>query len=100
MQSLSNSPCLAKNGLPGDPAETIYFLHRGKVKLAYLDESGKRLALTICRVGEPFGEMALAGEERRQLIAEALSDVELCMISRQDLLRVAQNHQTGGRSPK
>jgi len=78
--------------LPGDPADTVYFLHRGSVKLVYLDESGRRLALTICRVGEPFGEMVLTGEERRRLIAEALSDTELCMISKQDLLRVAQKY--------
>lgn len=51
--------------LPGDPADTVYFLHRGRVKLVYLAESGKRLTLAICRVGEPFGEMVLAGEERR-----------------------------------
>ncbi len=78
--------------LPGDPAEMIYFLHWGKVKLAYLDESGRRFALGICKVGQPFGELALLGEERRRLIAEALCDAELCMISKHDLLRLAQRY--------
>ncbi len=79
--------------LPGDPSDFVYFLHKGRVKLAYLDESGKRLTLAICRMGELFGEMALLGEERRSLIAEALEDVELCIVSGKDLLRFADTHQ-------
>lgn len=78
--------------LPGDPSDFVYFLHKGRVKLAYLDESGKRLTLSICRVGELFGEMALMGEQRRRLIAEALEDVELCIVSSDDLLRFAEEH--------
>jgi len=79
--------------LPGDPSDFVYFLHKGRVKLAYLDESGKRLTLSLCRVGELFGEMALLGEQRRKLIAEALEDVELCIVSSDDLLRFASQHQ-------
>lgn len=76
--------------LPGDPSDTIFFLRKGRVKLAYLDESGKRLTLMICGRGEPFGEMALAGEEERTLIAEALENVELCAVSKDELLRFAE----------
>jgi len=76
--------------LPGDPSDTIFFLRKGRVKLAYLDESGKRLTLMICGRGEPFGEMALAGEEQRTLIAEALENVELCAVSKEELLRFAE----------
>jgi CRP-like cAMP-binding protein len=78
--------------LPGDPSDTIFFLRKGRVKLAYLDESGKRLTLTICGRGEPFGEMALAGEERRTLIAEALENVELCAVSKDELLYFAEEN--------
>jgi CRP/FNR family transcriptional regulator len=78
--------------LPGDPSDFVYFLHRGRVKLAYLDESGKRLTLSICRVGELFGEMALVGEQRRKLVAEALEDVELCIVAGDDLMRFADQH--------
>ncbi len=76
--------------MPGDPGDTIYFLRAGRVKLALLDESGRRLTLMICHRGEPFGEMALAGEEQRKLIAEALDHVELCAVSKDELLRFAQ----------
>ncbi len=79
--------------LPGDPSDFVYFLHRGRVKLAYLDESGKRLTLAICRVGELFGEMALLGEKRRKLVAEALEDAELCIVAGEDLMRFADHHK-------
>ena len=78
--------------LPGDPGDTIYFLRKGRVKLAYLDESGKRLTLMIRQKGEPFGEIALAGEEHRKLIAEALESTELCAISSTTLLGYAEEN--------
>lgn len=78
--------------LPGDPSDAIYFLRKGRVKLVYLDESGKRLTLSICKRGEPFGEMALAGEVRRSLIAETLDDVELCIVSKVHLLQFMHNN--------
>jgi len=78
--------------LPGDPSESVYFLKKGRVKLAHLDESGKKLTLTICERGEPFGEMALAGEDERSLIAETLEDVELCIVSKRDLLGFARDN--------
>ncbi len=75
--------------LPGDPGNTVYFLRRGQVRLDYLDHSGRRLTLKICRRGEPFGEAALAGEAARRLLAEAQNQVELCAIDRDDLMAFA-----------
>ncbi len=71
---------------PGDPSDFVYFLHHGRVKLSYLDDSGKRFTATICKQGELFGEMALLGEQRRRLIAEALEDIALCIVSSRDMI--------------
>ncbi len=76
--------------LPGDKGDTVYFLRKGRVKLAYLDQSGKRLTLMIRQHGELFGETALIGEEERRLIAEALENAEMCTISKYDLLKFAE----------
>ena len=78
--------------LPGDPSDTIYFLRKGRVKLVHLDEGGKRLTLTICKRGEPFGEMALAGEVKRSLVAEALDEVELCIVTKSDLMKFVEKN--------
>lgn len=74
---------------PGDPASTVYFLKRGRVKLVYLDESGRKLTLAICGPGQPFGELDLEGKAQHRLMAQALTDVELCVISRGALLEFA-----------
>jgi len=78
--------------LPGDPGDTVYFLRRGRVKLDYLDDSGRRLTLRFFGRGEPFGENALAGEQRRRLVAEACDAVELCAISKYDLMAFARDN--------
>lgn len=78
--------------LPGDPSDFVYFLHHGRVKLSYLDESGKRFMLTICKQGELFGEMAMLGERQRRLIAEALENVEVCIIASRDLTDFMAEH--------
>lgn len=77
---------------PGDPSETLYTLHHGRVRLAYLDESGRRFTLAIMSAGELFGETALAGEEKRRWIAETLEDTVLCIVHKDDFLRLAQRN--------
>ncbi len=77
---------------PGDPSDTLYTLHHGRVRLAYLDESGRRLTLTIINPGELFGETAITGEQRRRWIAETLEDTVVCIIHKGDFLRLAQNN--------
>jgi CRP/FNR family transcriptional regulator len=77
--------------LPGDPSTTVYFLKKGRVKLVYLAQNGRKLTLAICRPGQPFGELTL-GEEREyhRFFAQALEDVELCLISKDALIHFAQ----------
>jgi CRP/FNR family transcriptional regulator len=75
--------------LPGDPATTVYFLKAGRVKLVYIDESGRRLTMAICRPGQPFGELTLSDDREHRLLAEALTDAELCSIAKSALMQFA-----------
>lgn len=75
---------------PGDPDDSIYFIKQGKVKLAYLDESGRRLTLAILGEGQIFGEMALIGERRRELLAQVLQDAVIYKIDRHRFLRLIE----------
>ena len=65
----------------GDLDDSVYFVKTGKVKLAYLDESGRKLTLNILGEGEILGEMALVGEKRRELIAQALQESRIYSIN-------------------
>jgi len=59
---------------PGTLSTTVYLVEKGRVKLAYLDESGKKLTLSIVDEGEIFGEMCLVGEKQRRHLATAIED--------------------------
>ncbi len=78
----------------GSTSNTVYFIHKGKVKLSYLHPSGKRITLGIRAPGDLFGEMALLGEQRRRHHAEALEDGELYRMSREVFLVLARRYQS------
>ena len=75
---------------PGDLDDYVYYIKQGKVKLAHLDESGRRLTLAILGEGQIFGELALIGERRRELLAQVLQDAVVYKIDRHRFLRLIE----------
>jgi CRP/FNR family cyclic AMP-dependent transcriptional regulator len=51
--------------MQGDPADSLYFLLRGKVQLAVTSHDGKEAIVATLSPGEFFGEGCLAGQPRR-----------------------------------
>jgi CRP/FNR family cyclic AMP-dependent transcriptional regulator len=74
--------------LPGDPSDTLYLIIEGRVKLSYPGRNGRALTLSVLGEGELFGEMALAGGERRELAAEILERTSIWVIDKGDFLRL------------
>jgi CRP-like cAMP-binding protein len=72
----------------GEPADLLYVILGGEVKLYYGDAAGERLLVGICRRGELLGSMDLeptptGGDEAMQLFtAEALSRTKLAIITK------------------
>jgi CRP/FNR family cyclic AMP-dependent transcriptional regulator len=67
------------------PADSVYFLDSGLVKLFKRGEDGKEIILRIVTPGELFGEQALAGEEVRDVrnvSAEVLQEGVIYVIPR------------------
>lgn len=77
---------------PGDVGSAIYHIKKGKVKLAYLDESGRKLTLSILGNGEFFGEMVLIGEKKREFLAQILQDAVLYEIKEHKFLEFVETH--------
>lgn len=67
---------------PGDVDDSLYYIKSGVVKLAYLDESGRKLTLTILGEGEIFGEMVLIGRRKRELMAQVLQEALIYEVER------------------
>ena len=76
---------------PGSPSASVYIVHEGRVKLAYLDESGKKLTLVIVDPGGIFGEMCLVGEKHRRHLATAIEDSVLYHIDQQSFADTISN---------
>ncbi|HEY9688132.1 MAG TPA: Crp/Fnr family transcriptional regulator [Coleofasciculaceae cyanobacterium] len=71
--------------LPGDPANTIYLLKKGKVRITHISDEGKEATLAILAPGDIFGELALLDEgETRNEVAEALEDCYICLVNKEN----------------
>ena len=46
----------------GDPADAVFYIHQGKVKLTVVSEQGKEAIVGIVGPNEFFGEGCLAGD--------------------------------------
>ncbi len=69
----------------GDPADALYIVKSGLLKLTSLSEKGTESILNILRPGEIFGELILLAE-KRPFSAVALTDATVAVLSRGDLL--------------
>jgi CRP/FNR family cyclic AMP-dependent transcriptional regulator len=71
---------------PDEPASHIYMIAEGRVRIGHYSEEGKEIISAILTTGEIFGELALAGEERRRDFAQAMdNNTSVCPLSIEDL---------------
>ena len=72
----------------GDPADSVFYLRRGKVKLAVTSEQGKEAIVAVLNTGDFFGEGCLAGQLLRIATAIAVTDCTLMKIEKQTMTRM------------
>lgn len=71
---------------PEEPSKYLYMLAEGRVKIGSYTEDGKEVVKAILSKGEIFGELALAGEEKRMDFAQAMDDnTTVCPLSIEDM---------------
>ena|SRR5690349_185569 len=68
-----------------DVASHIYMIVDGRVKIGHYLEDGKEVTSAILTTGEIFGELALAGEEKRKDFAQAMSSLTICPLTIDEL---------------
>jgi CRP/FNR family cyclic AMP-dependent transcriptional regulator len=72
----------------GKPADSLFYLRSGKVKVVVKSEQGKEAIVALVGAGEFFGEGCLAGQPLRVASAVALSDCTLARIEKLVMVRV------------
>jgi len=72
----------------GAPADSVFYLQQGKVKLAVISRQGKEAIIAIFEPGEFFGEDCLAGQTLRMGTATAMTDTSLLRIAKDVMHRL------------
>ena len=72
----------------GDPADSVFYLRQGKVKLTVTSEHGRRAIVAILGDGEFFGEGCLAGQPLRAATATAMAGCTLLRIEKPQMVRL------------
>ena len=66
----------------GDPADAVFFVQRGKVKLTVLSRQAKQAVIALLGPGDFFGEACLAGQPLRMATAAALTDCAIVRLAK------------------
>jgi len=72
----------------GRPADSLFYLRRGKVKLTAISPQGKEAIVAVLGAGEFFGEGCLAGQRLRIATAVAMTDCTVEKIERSVMVRL------------
>jgi len=78
--------------MPGDRANSVYFLKKGRIKLSVLSNSGREIAIDIIQAGEMFGEFALIDESERSNMTQALDVVTILVFNKDDFVSLLTSH--------
>jgi CRP-like cAMP-binding protein len=72
----------------GDPADAVFYIQEGQVKLSVVSQQGKEAVVAILGVGDFFGEGCLAGQAVRMATAAAMSKCCIVKLDKAALIRV------------
>jgi CRP/FNR family transcriptional regulator, cyclic AMP receptor protein len=76
----------------GDPADAVFYIRSGKIKLTVLSAEGREAVLGILGGGDFFGEGCLAGQQLRMATAMAMVDSTVLRVERQVALKAMREH--------
>src|SRR5689334_14072075 len=66
----------------GDSADSIFYIHKGKIKLTVVSSRGKEAVIAILGPGDFFGEGCLGGQLKRMATAVALSPASITRLEK------------------
>jgi CRP/FNR family transcriptional regulator, cyclic AMP receptor protein len=73
----------------GDPADSVFYLQRGRAKVTVVSAAGKEATITLLSVGDFVGEEALAAVAGLRLAtANAITACTALKITREEMIRV------------
>jgi CRP/FNR family transcriptional regulator, cyclic AMP receptor protein len=72
----------------GEPADAVFYIQKGKVKVCVISEQGKEAVVAIHDEGDFFGEGCLSGHPLRLATAMAMTECKIMRIDKTAMIRV------------
>jgi uncharacterized membrane protein len=74
----------------GDPGDSLFIVRDGEIELFIKDTAGQKIVLTNAGPGDMFGELAMLDSGPRTATALALTESEVLVLDRDDLILLFQ----------
>jgi CRP/FNR family cyclic AMP-dependent transcriptional regulator len=75
----------------GDPADAVFYIQKGKVKVTVVSDQGKEAVVTILGADEFCGEGCLAGQPRRISTVTAMTECMVMRLAKPSIMRVLRD---------
>jgi CRP/FNR family cyclic AMP-dependent transcriptional regulator len=93
--SSSSSRSFPKNTVvihENDPADSLFIIETGRVKVYCSDKNGKEFIMNTQSEGDYFGELALLDDSSRSASVRTVEKSSFCIIYKDDFTQVLQDH--------
>ena len=78
----------------GDPADAVFYILKGKIKLTVLSRQGKEAVIAMLGPDDFFGEGCLAGQPLRMATVTAVTDGSVMRLEKHVIIRLLRNQAT------
>ena len=75
----------------GDPADAVFYIEKGKVKMTVVSEQGKEAVVAFMSADDFIGEACMAGQTQRISTATAAVDSTIIRLERAAMIRLIQD---------
>ncbi len=75
----------------GDPADCVFYIREGRVKIAVVSAQGKEAVVAFLKAGDFIGEGCLTGRPRRVSTARALEDSIITRLDKSTMVRMLRD---------
>ena len=80
----------------GDPADAVFYVQRGKIKIVVTSEQGKEAVVAILGTGAFFGEGCLVAQPLRLATASAIAESAVMRLPKSEMVRLLHKEPTFG----
>ena len=75
----------------GDDADAVFYIKKGKVKVAVISDEGKEAIVALLGADEFVGEGCLIGQPKRLATASAMTECQIMRVEKTELQRVIRD---------